>query len=293
MSKQPDESGSHPDRLPDDAATFPERELDDALSQAAALAADLSEDVGTPEPGDRNREIADLSPTLPRGAKPRIERIDMDQELSGLERAVSATAGEIGSAAGTSPAETKGTGPAVPDFMSEFTRPAQPSTPSLKPAPAPKPTEAAGSNIETAKSEAHPAPVATSTKPAAKSPAEKSPMAGGTAAKSAKGAAHGADLMGSAPGVVGNIAEPLSKLQTAKAFGAPGPESLQQSGERSPAAQGGGWLRLAERGVAMLERINRPFEWVHPQVRQLLGWVAIATMATSIIVMAAALTANW
>lgn len=292
--------GPQPEGRPDDPVAFPERELDEALSQAAALAAELSDGVGSPEASESEREIAEID--LPRGARPRVEQIDMDHELSGLEQTIASTAREIGGSpaatvrtSGTSPEKSP---PAVPDFMSEFTRPADtPTVSPPKPSPPAKsgPTGGGDSLKETLRPAEKTITAGVPSKLVANAPpaVAKSPTAAASAARAAASGTPGSDLMGSAPGVVGNITEPLSKLSTGKAFGSPGPEVVGQSADKSAAGDPGAWLRMAGRGVTLIELMDRPFEWVNPRVKHVLGWVAVATMATAIIVLAAALTANW
>ena len=156
--------GQNPSHPPDgkDSEIISEQELDQILSQASSLAADLSEDVGSPDESGTERSISDTSQEL-------------DAELSELERLVSETAVEVDGTSETAdeaasapedrqvettidtledndeqPAQEdqepsaaepllKPKPPPVPDFMDEFTHPEEPLDGKSSSAVVPKP----------------------------------------------------------------------------------------------------------------------------------------------------------
>lgn len=156
--------GQNPSHPPDgkESEIISEQELDQILSQASSLAANLSEDVGSPGQSSPERSISDTSQEL-------------DAELSELERLVSETAVEVDGMSETTdeavsasedmqeelasdtpedssrrPAQKdkeasaaepllRPKPPPVPDFMDEFTHPEEPLDGKSPSAVAPKP----------------------------------------------------------------------------------------------------------------------------------------------------------
>jgi hypothetical protein len=124
------------------------------------------------------------------------------------------------------------------------------------------------------------------------------PLAGSPVADSPKHAqakAEKPDLTaGNARGIVGNIPTSITLRLQGAAHGF----EAETGGAIPPARPSvahrllGAAFSLADKGVKLLEVADRPFNSLGPTPKRLLGWIAIATMATSIAVLAAALSSE-
>lgn len=252
-----------------------EQNLDLALAEASALAAELSGDVG---PSERRPEGTNLfeAPSHTGENGPQDVATDvLDRELAELDLAVSETAGQLGDAAKSS--ESGKPSRPVPDFMAEFTEPS------------------AARAAEPGRCHRSSSPLAAASMPAAAGPTESSPVQTSTKERNSKAttAEVGPADASASRGIVGHVPPAPARMQTADQSGFDAPP---ESDALPESATGGGrqWVRemtlmLAERVVGVLESVNRPFDWVNPAVKQALGWFAIATLATSVLVATAAL----
>jgi hypothetical protein len=282
------------------AGAFPpapdEAELDTALAAAADLAAGLAKEVREADPPAARTSAKD-------------ERLALDQELAELERLTHKTADDLGAEpAPAPPKKKKKRAPAaVPDFMSEFTgekpqaAPPQTGDHACKAAP-----DAADTVIGEILAELPPdegiekqppinpaslaPPVTVNPKHMGKTGGEDAgpearPSARAPAVGSSAALAEAKDLEASPPapvgrpaGVVGNIENPLSKAEPRRR--APQPEEGQVS-PGPPGGLGQKFYPAAERVVAVLEVLDKPFAWVGKPIKQVIGWFAVATLLTS------------
>ncbi len=254
----PDETPPKPSGSPDDtnANAMPEAELDAVLAEAAALAGDLAEQIGEPPP---TSVATDPLEQASAAASSITEQVEM--ELSELERLVEVAGTEVSES--PAPDEESEASYEVPDFMSEFTDP--------PPAEEPSPDVAMAALDETLSAEnAAVAPPVT-----APPPFDPSFGVVGTETFEADPTPDmPTDLRDSGePGLVGKI---LAKV-------------LSLAGH----ALGGVWERLSpfacavsERGVAVMETIDRPLTRIGGGVRCVVGWVALATTGLSLLVFA-------
>lgn len=251
-------------------------ELDEVLSQAAALATDLSSELGVTD-GTPDSSGSPDAPAIRKEAP-----ADLDRELNDLQQLV-ATAGEELNDEPASPndpggpdthpqafkSERSSSGDSydVPDFMSEFTEPQQPDAapdesrqPQSKPPPV-NPSESTSESASQTKSVHIPKPGVVGTG-----------MIGvvGTAPPTPA-------VKDESPAIVkddpADDASPPSIAKKSRRI-------AREAGSRlSPLA-----LRLGLQGVRVLERIDRPIRGVSRPVRRLIGWIAIATLGTATIV---------
>lgn len=281
---EPDQPSSEPSDGAD-SGLVPEKELDDILVEASSLAVELSNEVGEangPAETPQHRPASDEVVKLPQ---------DLDAELSDLERLVAAAGGEVnetqptdGEIASETPDEPppeaspgseaeipdKDAPPAddgaIPDFMSEFTRPKEHAD--IEP-PAPKavadrktPPDAGGEDGGSSR----PAPVS---KP-------------GVVGPGIVGVVDTPDLLSM------GLAPEQDELDTAiegDASGSTRAAALNNllrgaATQLSPVA-----LAACKRAVTSLEAVNRPFDRLGDPIRGMLGWLAIATMGTALIVL--------
>ncbi len=280
-----DENSSEqpPPNSPDgmESSLISEEELDEVLAQATSLAADLSEEVGVADepatPSRRSVEAAASDATPP----------GVDDELAELERLVGEAKQDIDEPAEepapeAPPAETP-TAPAaappdepestsdpetdsatdlsVPDFMSEFTESEEPA------APAPEKKTSADSAVQ---GSPETGVVGTGKIGVVGTPdvAERDSPAEAIGTAELPGDRQTADPKPQAED---------RKPQAVKAFVSKILQPLVQRG--APLAR-----TACDRAVGCLEAIDRRTGFVGDGVRQILGWVAIATIGTSVLV---------
>lgn len=294
-----------------------EDELEAALAEASSLASDLSEQVGaddTPaEPAGSDEKPAASTeshekPAAPADtgetqAQPDDLPADLDAELGELERLIAVAESDIGeppdateaapspqnSAAGSDEPASLAGEPAsaadepaaasdapvtprddsdIPDFMDELTRPAEPAAEGAEPQPAPsKPTASAGNKPQGERDAAGPSGAAVSPKPGV--------VGTGTV------------------GVVGTVSQQpeADTVEEASTADEPtGPSSTMDNIRKIPQVIRVASTRLAphvltgcERGVTLLEWIDRPLARISQPIRRPLGWVALATTGTACI----------
>lgn len=103
-------------------------ELDSLLAEAAALAADVSSELG-----GNDADRPDEAVNIPLESVDRETTEDVDARLEDLDALVGAAVNEVGSNAGPPAAPPTGAAPPVPSFMDEFTRPEEPVAPPASP----------------------------------------------------------------------------------------------------------------------------------------------------------------
>ncbi len=288
---------------PDSKDATQDRSLDEAIAAAADMASELAEEVGTAEQGATSRAqrpINDLDIVNSEKSK----ESELDSQLADVERLAGETATQVSPAPMGQPIseKPKKAPPPVPDFMAEFTEPpasasvasAPPSEASQESPPKPAPSEWA--DIE----------AATSPEPDAEEKQFITAMQGSELAApeiASENADTGSPIdcaksqtatdqapvpqNAAPPGIVGSTPKPLQRLQTAqRRFDAAAEPDISFKSHapgikekiHTAAAD------AADRAVNALETINRPFDWISPGIKQALGWVAIASLATSIVV---------
>lgn len=239
-------------------------DLEAALTQAASLASDLAVALGEVPPPSASAP-SDASPTAPA-----VDAASLDSELSKLEDLVEETAKEIAPDSG-------GSSSAVPESMSEPTE--QPAGPAQ---------QADGSADES------PAPSGDTKGEDASAIAPPEQIAKANLAESVQSGVVGTGMLG----VVGNIKKP-SPIGRQGVSSADGAAAGDASSDKATPASGPmtriraiiseriapGLYAVSERAVGVLEKIDAPFGRVGGKVRDLIGWVALATVATSILVL--------
>ncbi len=279
MTKEQPPDKSSPDPLEGaGSGAISDQELDDVLAQASSLADDLAEEVGLAEKSDQQGEPHEP----PDGAA------DLDAELSELEQLVADASSEVNeeaeSADETAPSAEESTPrsekPPIPDFMEEFTRPQEPA-------------DAEPAATKTPASTAPPDPATTSeTK-------EQDADASGTTLSAKPG------VVGT--GMIGVVGAPLSTPPTddrategteASDTAAPTEEDdtpetasyvsvvarLVHTVKQSAGRFSTMGLTLCNRALGLLEVVDRPFARLGEPVRRVIGWIAIATVGTAVIV---------
>lgn len=332
--EQPPDEGSpnSPDRT--DADRVSEEELDEVLSQASALALDLSEEVGTAEQAPpHTHPRADLS-------GPPDVHADLDAELRELEKLVAETGAEIDSDSdetgveapqpgdrtqtrAATASDTPGTpssdhsdtpdgsdsteaAPAappsdlqVPDFMAEFTQPEESAGPEPPESSPPAVTEDASVPDEM------PDFMSELTQPS-----EPSSEAAGPLESSVKDATgppsrdvDRLDDQRPAPSMPDNNRQRASgDSPILQEWGEPRATVLEEeeSTGRSLGADTAAKLRelvrlatarlsplantTCDRVVTLLEVVDRPMARVGGRIRYVVGWLAVATVGTSLVV---------
>jgi len=301
-SKHPSDSN-----VPHDWEGLNESDVEQKLELAAELARELAGDVGI--------KTAGSSPPFPESADHSLESIEknLDAELNELQHLAATTQAEVGddqpqwnqespeqaqpkndpSDRGSVPQEL----PAVPDFMSEFTSPEPPAPKADKPTPdhgaladddafeAPLPPEAAPITGDQYSGADQPAPDTTS------------PGATEDTAPATNMVAPASSVRSPRPGVVGTgtlSASPDGSMNPS-ATGEHLSSAASSSGKsKSPSDSSGATgeqdvpdsllLRICDRGVGALERIDRPFTRFGRRLRYLVGIVAVALTGASIVV---------
>jgi hypothetical protein len=271
-----------------------EQELDDVLAQASALASDLSDEVGAigrdgsdPEPAPQTQQ--------PTGTG--APGVDLDTELRELEKLVSETGDQLGPDSADSdqaraPFAQDDPGPQtppnaldVPDFMAELTEPD-------RAADAGQPENAPPTTTDQSESLAD--------DPAAPQEAAQTPHAEGQLTGEAQSPAF-QDHSAHDPHAKDNAHFDGSDLTAARDT-EPETDSQRQSDtppEDPTPPQPGRFEELARRATARLsplaattcdhivtalEVVDRPFARVGNRIRYLAGWIAIATVGTSLVV---------
>lgn len=262
-----------------DAEFVSEKELDEVLAHASDLANELSEEVGAPN------DSADAGGARDEEARAAASPPGLDAELVELQQLVERTSKELDAAqerpecestssgdasAPTAEAEPPANGYSVPDFMAEFTQTEEPPKSGGR---APEPS----------------------------GEAEQPPTASGPV---------GGDRSGPQPeqrpaprpgvvgtGMIGVVGTVHPKVSDAETPSVPMPdEQVDPETQPSPA---GGWAHRIRAGatrlppivlsvcacaVHLLEQIDRPFARLGHKVRRVIGWIAVATVGTSLIV---------
>ncbi|MFH1109527.1 MAG: hypothetical protein V1790_10075 [Planctomycetota bacterium] len=254
MSDQPP-----PDRASSDPSkqaawdSVSETELDAVLSHAASLAADLSKQLQS------NGNPAAPPETAPSTPLEDPQR-DLDAELQQLEQLVDAAAAQVqavddAAPASPAPAPTE----SVPDFMSEFTVP-------------PASSDAAADDLS----------ASTSADDLMADLVDHRQERARTAAGPGKSAVVGSRIVGVVGGTVDMppVAPKPVKPSPAEAEPDPRPSTKPRLAERF----GPPILSLLDRFVTLLELIDRPLAHIGSRVRRIVGWIAVAMIAASIVV---------
>lgn len=223
----------------------PEKDLDTVLANAAALAGELQVEVGGADLAPLPPEV-DLSSGDSGG--------DLDRKLNQIDELIQSTQQELGV---NSPAKQPGRADppphAVPNFMSEFTEPES----------APEKANSAASGASTS---GHAAP------------------AGRTAAATAAPVPAPGELPAEF------LAGPTKRMESTGAEPASAPVAIARtkSDDGATGRSRGGIAKLAAAPVNMglfaVEAADRPFRWVGPRVRSLLGWAAILMLGAAAVV---------
>jgi len=249
--------------LPDRASSDPskqaawdsvsETELDAALSHAASLAADLSKQL---QSNGNPAAPAETAPSTPLEDPQR----DLDVELQQLEQLVGTAAAQVqavddAAPASPAPAPTE----SVPDFMSELTTP-------------PPPSDAAADDVS----------ASTSADDLMADLVDHRQQRARAAAEPGKSGVVGSGIVGVVGGTVNMppVAPKPVKPSPAEAEPDPARSTRPRFAERF----GPPILSLLDRFVAMLELIDRPLARIDGGVRRIVGWIAIAMIAASIVV---------
>lgn len=294
-----------PDRPPGDGADpggMSEAELDSMLANASGLVSELTRQVGEPDATGAPAPAL----TSPDPVKAVVGDKELDAELAKLDTLLSSAADDVGanpsptsSTSGdggvptpspSAPAPSKSAPRDIPDFMQEFTQPdAAPSrsTPPKPSAPASepqKPTTPRSVNVE---------PVA---KTAAKNASADSPTAEPTptvrAAPAGKPGVVGTGMLGVVASPVADTTLP-STTESAPTNGEPAvsPPTSSEAGNPPPVARRvlkgvePLLIKVAEKGLGVMEKADRPFARLGGSARRFLGLAALATLATALIVL--------
>jgi len=245
MTDDPSSNQLQPDLPGDaDAGLLSAQELDEVLAQASSLATDLSEQVGKADEPGRAQANAPA---------------DLDTELKEMEQLASTMDAELGGGVGTMKGDSASAKSAVPDFMSEFMEPQQPTT---------------------SANESH-----------SSSAPGSSGNAAPTVAPTPRPGVIGTGLIG----VVGT-----SPPAIAKKAEKPLVEEIEET-EEAPPSRPGRKLEVFKsigarvgplvsgvglQAVRVLEKIDEPVSGMSQPVRRMIGWAAIATLGTSVVVYA-------
>jgi len=271
------------DQIPDPAdgansEAAPEDDLDALLAEASSLAGELSEEVGTAEVAAPSSEISQAPGTA-------VDPGDnLDAQLAELEELARTTGSEIGAApeepsesvpqadytpsqdsappTGPTPPQEENTKSAVPVFMDEFTRPEEPQA-GEPPAPESPPEEPPAAP-------ASPAP----------------PVPGVINSETVRNLPSLDDIpsLDDTPTPKAGVpekqhAESDESQPAGKRFTLPDP-IRRVAARLSPTAS-----VVCERSVSLLETIDRPLGRIGENPRRVIGYVAIATFTTSLIVL--------
>jgi hypothetical protein len=240
-----------------------EKELDAVIAKASSLVNDLAGELGPADAGTGGSDDPVLCVTAPTTQK-------IEEGLNELDHLVSRTRAEVGGEPPSpdKPAAKPDSGGAsgasnyyVPDFMSEFTRP--------QPTVEPKPSRSAPAA----------APEKAAPSPRTVAPASISP----TVVPSVPGGRLGMVGTPLRPGVT-HPGAPQSTAMTSV------PAILIPPGDEPPSSKFGvvslALTMAMSVAVTLLELFDRPFKPVRDAAKQLLGWIAIATIGASLVVLA-------
>lgn len=291
MNDNPDPGSSTPDPRPEeDPAGLSETELDDLLAQATSLANGLSEELGSmeEEPTRTSQESPAASGAEVESSNPDAQpKHNLEGELADLDELIATTSLELDGPAHAQSEPTAAndktaasTDATAPTFMDELTQPEAPAE--------------AVSEINT---------------PDRNDPtrAEESP----NKPLEESGAVAGSPQ--AIPGVVGTgmlgvVSTPEASripevADGAAAMPAAGENTVAQPDEPDPSPSSRVLSRLlalplvavsrlapvngllCQQGIRLLDLMDRPLQHTSVLVRRLVGWVALATMAISIIVL--------
>jgi len=252
-----------------DSDVVDEHELDEALEQASGLAAELANQLNDGEtpttPPDTDESAPETSSTT-----------NLEDQLEELEDLVAAARGEIGADLGEDDQAPSGssTEPAVPDFMDEFTQPEAPS----ESAP---PSSASPSSSDTGVSGS--APSEDGDQGLAEPSSEESPelesddavsigVVGTSALRPQNEASRGLKPAAQVETAANSLAVPIL---VAKLRSVAGPVA-----ERLASLA----ITVCGQAVALCELADRPFTRLSSSLRRVIGWVAIATAGTTVVV---------
>lgn len=284
MNDNPDPASSSPEPRPEeDPAGVSQTELDDILAQAASLATGLSEELGWTEEESTHasQESSAASEAGVESSNPDTEsQRNLERELANLDELLATTSLELDGPAAANDKTAASTDATVPTFMDELTQPEAPAeaVPEIKTPGRDDPTRAEESPSKPSEesgavarsSQAKPGVVGTGTLGVVSTPgASRVPeVADGAAAMPAAGENTVAgpdepDPSPSSPVLSRLLALPLVVVSRL----APVNDLLCQQGSR------------------LLDLMDWPLQHTSVLVRRLVGLVALATMAISIIVL--------
>ncbi len=296
--------------IPHDGREVSEGNVEQKLELAAELARELTGEIGSHPNADL------LSDPLPDDHSLESIEKDLDEELNELQHLVETTQAEVGDGqsevANESPEQSPSTSPlhengptrqapsVVPDFMSEFTLPEPVSVPGEVS------SDEAGNNEATDGIEGPAVPIPFEAAPAIDEPdpeknQQSSEPESTRAAKSegspTKSNPPPSPVLSSRPGVVGTGSLSPPPGGSSGALGTLSNSSLSSSSPRDTAksasssrsaedSDGSAALlfRICDRGVGVLERIDRPFSRFGSRLRYSTGMIAIALIGAAIVV---------
>ena len=264
MTDEPpqDQTPDPPDGV--DPNALPVDELDALLAEASSLASEISEEVGEVELQGTEGEVS--RPTNASGDPSN----NLDAQLAELEQLAETAGSEIGADADelsqpppepdalsqpepASPPESE-TGGEVPSFMDEFTRPEE--------------------------AQAAETPVAgLPNTPASSAPGVVSSKTVGIV--SSAGATPSPDDSPAGPVEAFDEEDTEPEEPPAEADSVARVNPVRRAAACLPPAA----LAVCERSANLLEAIDKPFAGIGENLRRILGWVAVATFATSLIVL--------
>jgi len=244
---------SNPPHEQGGAESLPSKDLDDLLAETSSLTETLSEQVGS------STKVPSDAPELPSNDP----TVALEAQLAELEQLAGQTSREIGATEPTpQPVPAVAPEPYIPAFMQEFSEPAPPpeSPPAVQ----------------------HPVSADQSTQPGLSAP----PEATSTLSESDPQAAS--DHVRVASLKPAKMAVAVESLDETTSENASFEDSDGKAASRKPSrlwtALSPAALSLGHGAASALEIVNRPFSFVGWRLRMLIGWLAIATAATSVIV---------
>jgi hypothetical protein len=264
MTDEPpqDQAPDPPDGV--DPNALREDELDALLAEASSLASEISEEVGEVElrgtPGEVSRP-ANASGDPSNNLDAQLAELEQLAETAGSE--IGADTDELNGRAPepdsvsqpepASPPESE-TGDEVPSFMEEFTRPEEPQAAETPVAGPPN-------------------------MPASNAPGVVSSKTIGIISSTPR-----------APSLDDRPAGPVETFDEEDTEPEEPPAEADSVARVNPVRRAAACLPLAalaacERSATLLEAIDKPFGGIGENLRRILGWVAVATFATSLIVL--------
>jgi len=264
-----------------------EQELDNLLSRASTLAADASQQVGVPE----------SPPGAPLPPSPAELSATLDDELSRLDGLVTSAASEVGAESASvnmdsqpgvdaAPRAADSTGAAatrgVPDFMMEFTAPAS-EAPSKGSTSTEAPPARTPSPASTARRAPEPAPAGGPPDP--KSAHSGAPTATSAPPASPLTATAKSGIVGT--GMLGVVSTTKPQSETAAVNGTTAEVGNEGAGTGSGSSKGGlAKLMSLALGIVVrvLDVVDRPFARLGDGLKDIIGWIALATLGTALVV---------